>query len=204
MKPSHSYTPSVRSVERLKEHANSPQESQEPGSFCKLAVGFALFQATGYFTSPSPGTSYSSHLGLNPLLVTVLLLPEPGALVCHPGPSAGAARAPGEPRVQFLTSWCPLLEDALPPPRLSPASRTWRSVPPAQREGKTRQNREEIAGGCFGKAWTRSCQSCPPAVVTLGINAAFSRAKPPVYACLQPFKEVFINLVMTAYLETEV
>lgn len=118
----------------------------------ELAGASAPFQATGYSTSPSPGTSHSSHLGLKPLLVTGLLLPEPGASVCRPGPSAGAARAPGEPRALFLTSWRPLLKDALPPPRPNPASRTWRSAPPAQQEGKARQT---------GKRWQASVLERP-------------------------------------------
>lgn len=121
-----------RSTRRLSSGTGARQSRE-------LAVASAPFQATGYFTSPSPGTSHSSHLGLKPLLATGLLLPEPGASVCRPGPSAGAARAPGEPRALFLTSWRPLLKDALPPPRPNPASRTWRSAPPAQQEGETRQ-----------------------------------------------------------------
>lgn len=94
--------------------------------------GFTL-QTARYSNHPLPRHSYSPNSCHQPPLVTALLLPEPGALVCRSGPSAGVAGAPGVAQVWSLTSWCPLSKDDLPPPRQNLASHTWRSVLPVLR-----------------------------------------------------------------------
>lgn len=108
--------------------------------------GFTL-QTARYSNHPLPRHSYSPNSCHQPPLVTALLLPEPGALVCRSGPSAGVAGAPGVAQVWSLTSWCPLSKDDLPPPRQNLASHTWRSVLPVlRRRTNVSQLGSEISG----------------------------------------------------------
>lgn len=112
-------------------------------SFC----GASLSRLHVTPTTPFPGTAILQISCHQPPLVTALLLPEPGALVCRSGPSAGVAGAPGVAQVWSLTSWCPLLKDDLPPPRQNLASHTWRSVLPVlRRRTNVSQLGSEISG----------------------------------------------------------
>lgn len=99
-------------------------------SFCEASLSRLHVTPTTPFSQAPAILQIPRH---QPPLVTVLLLPEPGALVCRSGPSAGPAGALGVAQVWSLTSWCPLLKNDLPLLHLNLASHTWRSVLPGLR-----------------------------------------------------------------------
>lgn len=124
-----------------KENTQPLRQSSE--EFCKASLSRLYVTPT----TPFPGTSYCPNSTSSTPSVTVLLLPELGALVCRSEPSAGVAGALGVAQAWSLTSWCPLLKDDLPLPHLNLASHTWKSVLPVLRR-RTNMSRlgSEISG----------------------------------------------------------